>query len=114
MANQIMTTNNVPLAVINGALGGQTIAFFQRNDANHLDPNTNYGRTLRRLQKAGVAGAIRTILFYQGESDGNNGASIKPASPRSGPTGSKIIHRLRSSTSSKCESAHVARRQVQC
>ena len=75
MANQIMTTNNVPLAVINGALGGQTIAFFQRNDANHLDPTTNYGRTLRRLQKAGVAGAIRTILFYQGESDGNNGAS---------------------------------------
>jgi hypothetical protein len=75
MANQIVTANSVPLAVINGGFGGQTIAFFQRNDANHLDPNTNYGRLFRRLQKAGVAGAVRTILFYQGESDANNGAS---------------------------------------
>ena len=75
MANQIMTSNNVPLAVFNGALGGQLISFFQRNDALHNDVSTNYGRLLRRLQRAGVAGAVRSILFYQGESDANNGAS---------------------------------------
>jgi hypothetical protein len=75
MANQIMSSNNVPIAVINSGFGGQLIAFFQRNDANHLDPNTNYGRLFRRLQRAGVAGGVRSILFWQGESDANNGAS---------------------------------------
>ena len=75
MANQIMMSNNVPLAVFNGAFGGQLISFFQRNDAMHDDVSTNYGRLLRRLQRAGVAGAVRTILFYQGESDANNGSS---------------------------------------
>ena len=75
MANQIMTTNNVPLAVFNGAFGGQVISFFQRNDALHNDISTNYGRLLSRLQRAGVAGAVRTILFYQGESDYNDAAT---------------------------------------
>ena len=75
MANQIMTTNNVPLAVFNGAFGGQPISFFQRNDAMHNDIATNYGRLLSRLQRAGIAGAVRTILFYQGESDHNDGAT---------------------------------------
>ena len=69
MANQIMTANNVPLAIFNAAFGGQLISFFQRNDALHDDISTNYGRLLRRLQRAGVAGSVRTILFYQGESD---------------------------------------------
>ena len=75
MANQIMASNNVPLAVFNGGFGGQLISFFQRNDAMHDDVATNYGRLLRRLQRAGVAGAVRTILFYQGEADANDGAA---------------------------------------
>ena len=74
MANQIMTTNNVPLAVFNGAFGGQPISFFQRNNALHDDIATNYGRLLRRLQRARVAGSVRTLLYYQGESDGGNAA----------------------------------------
>ena len=74
MANQIMTSNNIPVAVTNAALGGQPIDFFLRNDSNHADLLTNYGRLLSRLQKAGIAGAVRTILFYQGESDKNDAA----------------------------------------
>ena len=75
MANQVMSANNIPVAVINAAFGGQPISFFQRNDANHTDLSTNYGRLLSRLQRAGIAGGVRTILFYQGESDNNDAAS---------------------------------------
>jgi hypothetical protein len=73
MANQIATANNVPVAVINGGFGGSPITFFSRNDALHTDITTNYGRLLQRLQRGGLAGAVRTILFYQGESDDNDG-----------------------------------------
>ncbi len=75
LGNQLMTANSIPVAMIVGAQGGQPISFFQRNDANHTDLSTNYGRVLTRLQKAGVAGGIRAILFYQGESDNDDGAT---------------------------------------
>ena len=47
--------------------------FFQRNDALHTDLTTNYGRLLDRLQRAGVAGAVRGS-FLPGRSDNNDGA----------------------------------------
>ena len=75
MGNQIVTANSIPVAIINAAFGGQAISFFQRNDANHSDLSTNYGRLLSRLQRAGLAGAVRTVLFYQGESDKNDAAA---------------------------------------
>jgi hypothetical protein len=47
------------------------IAHFQRNDRDPTDPDTNYGRLLTRARNAGVASAVRAILWYQGESDGS-------------------------------------------
>ncbi len=60
----------VPVAIINGADPGKPIEFFQRNDVEHTDPSTNYGRLLQRLNNAGLASHIRAMMFYQGESDG--------------------------------------------
>ncbi len=73
LAHQLMTQNSVPVAIFNGGNSGQPMTFFQRNDANPTDVATNYGRLLSRLRSAGVDGAVRSILYYQGESDFGNG-----------------------------------------
>ncbi|MDX6258596.1 MAG: hypothetical protein QOH84_284, partial [Kribbellaceae bacterium] len=68
MGRRIVDTYKVPVALINGAHGGQPISFFQRNDANPDDVNTNYGRLRQRLTGAGVINQVRGVLWYQGES----------------------------------------------
>ena len=77
MGNLLMSNNNVPIAIMNGGNGGQPISFFQRNDANPADILTNYGRLLYRMQNGGLAGAVRAILFYQGEADNGQGAQYQ-------------------------------------
>lgn len=74
MARQLSADRGIPVAVVNGALGGRPIAYFARNDAQPTDPATNYGRLLQRLTAAGLVGpgAIDGLLWYQGESDGDN------------------------------------------
>ncbi len=74
MAHDLVQEHQVPLAVFNGAHGGQPIGFFQRDDANHANTTTNYGRLHRRLEAAGVADYVRAVLYFQGESDGANAA----------------------------------------
>ncbi|WP_164992569.1 sialate O-acetylesterase [Streptomyces sp. L2] len=59
----------IPIAILNGAHGGQPSTFFQRNDNSPTDLATNYGRLLRRVQTAGLADAVRGVIWYQGESD---------------------------------------------
>ena len=76
MANLICTTYGIPVCILNGAHPGQPISFFERNDGNTTDINTNYGRLLRRTQLAVVQNNIRAILFYQGESDANIGTTL--------------------------------------
>ncbi|MEV5960226.1 sialate O-acetylesterase [Kribbella sp. NPDC051952] len=74
MGRQIVNKYKVPVALFNGAHGGQPISFFQRNDANPNDLNTNYGRLRQRLVAAGVISHLRGVLWYQGESDNDNAA----------------------------------------
>ena len=74
MGRQIVDKYKVPVALFNGAHGGQPINFFQRNDANPDDLNTNYGRLRQRLTTAGVISQVRGVLWYQGESDNDNAA----------------------------------------
>ena len=96
MANQIMTTNNVPLAVFNGAFGGQPISFFQRNDALHNDISTNYGRLLQPPAKSRSRGRRSHDLVLSGRERCERRCDvIRRASPRSVLTGSKTIHRSR-------------------
>jgi PKD repeat protein len=72
MGRVLIDTHGIPLAILNGARGGQPISYFQRNDAASTDLTNNYGRLLTRVRAAGLEEGIRAILFYQGESDGGN------------------------------------------
>jgi PKD repeat protein len=72
MSGALSEAHDMPIAIINAANGGQPIGFFQRNDDNPLDTNTNYGRLLTRIQAARLQEGIRAILWYQGESDGGD------------------------------------------
>jgi hypothetical protein len=74
MARLLSDTHGVPVAIINGARGGQPISYFQRDDADPADMATNYGRLLFRARSAGVADGIRAVLYYQGEADGADAA----------------------------------------
>ena len=77
MGNLLMTQNNVPVAILNAGHGGEPIAFFQRNNANPTDATTNYGRLLQRVHAAGLDNSIRSILWYQGESDFGQAANYE-------------------------------------
>jgi hypothetical protein len=69
LGRRILDTYGIPVAIINGARGGWPITSFQRNDANHEDLGTNYGRALYRAAQAGGRDHIRAVFWYQGESD---------------------------------------------
>ena len=77
LGNRLVTQNNVPVAILNGGNGGQPISFFQRNDSDPEDLSTNYGRLLYRAEMGGLDGAVRSILYYQGEADNNQGAEYE-------------------------------------
>jgi carbohydrate esterase-like sialic acid-specific acetylesterase len=72
MGRRLVDTYRVPVALLNGAHGGQPIAFFQRNDGSPDDGATNYGRLRQRLVAAGALNKTRGLLWYQGESDNDN------------------------------------------
>ncbi|GAA2608189.1 sialate O-acetylesterase [Paractinoplanes durhamensis] len=69
LGRRIVDTYGIPVALLNGAHDAQPIGFFQRDDADPRDPDTNYGRLLDRAARAGLQDRIRGILWYQGESD---------------------------------------------
>lgn len=72
MAKTNLDKYGIPVAIINGGIGARSITFFQRNDANPTDVNTNYGQTLNRLKRARLHDKLCAILFYQGENDGGD------------------------------------------
>jgi len=69
MANLIVSQQGIPVAVINGAHGGQEIGFFQRDETNTESLTSNYGRLLHRVRQAGLQNSLRGAFFYQGEAD---------------------------------------------
>lgn len=72
LARRIVEEDRIPVALINGAVGGTTVAQHQRDAQNPTNLNTIYGRLLWRTQQAQVATKARALLWYQGESDGAN------------------------------------------
>jgi Carbohydrate esterase, sialic acid-specific acetylesterase len=72
MGRRIVDTYRVPVALLNGAHGGQPIAFFQRDDADPDRITSNYGRLRQRLASAGLTDHVRGVFFYQGEADNDN------------------------------------------
>jgi len=71
MAELLMSRYQVPIALINGAVGGTSSGQHQRNDLDPADLSTIYGRLLYRAGQASVAATARSLLWYQGESDGD-------------------------------------------
>jgi hypothetical protein len=76
MSRLIIDTFKVPVAIFNGATSGQPVSFFQKNNNNPTDGNTNYGRLLTRLKKVGLSSAVKSLFWYQGEGDALNNTSI--------------------------------------
>jgi len=75
-ANRLMDYLQMPIAVINGAVGGTLIALHLRDDLDPENLNTIYGRLLYRANKSGLASKARAIIWHQGESDGQGDPAI--------------------------------------
>jgi len=76
LAKKIIDEFDVPVAIFNGAHGGQPISFFQAPTDYSSSTNSNYGRLYYRLNKTGLKNAVRGVLWSQGEADSfTNGLS---------------------------------------
>jgi len=60
----------IPTCIINGGGAASTIELNLRNNSNHTDFNTLYGRQLYRTKKAGLTDKVKAIFWFQGESNG--------------------------------------------
>ena len=69
LAKMLKDQLNIPIAIFNGAHGGQPISFFNRPNDYQTSTNSNYGRLYYRLNKSGLKNYVRTILWSQGEAD---------------------------------------------
>jgi len=69
LAKRLVESQQVPICIINGAVGGTRIDQHQRNSDNPEDLSTIYGRLLWRVRQARLTHGIRAVLWHQGESD---------------------------------------------
>jgi hypothetical protein len=72
MAAKLSQAHQVPIALFNGAEGGEALAYFTRNDKDPTDLATNYGRMLQQTRSAGFDRSLRAVFWYQGEADANS------------------------------------------
>ncbi len=87
LAKRLVASNQIPVCIIQAAIGGSRIDEHQASPADHGDLSTMYGRMLWRVRQARLTHGIRGILWHQGEND--QGAD--------GPTGGfgwESYHRL--------------------
>ncbi|MEZ4995760.1 MAG: hypothetical protein R2824_35415, partial [Saprospiraceae bacterium] len=54
LAKNIIEQHQIPIAVINGAVGGQVIENLTADPYNHFNPSTIYGQWLTRVDQAGI------------------------------------------------------------
>jgi hypothetical protein len=67
--------HGIPIGLINGAVGGTSITLHQRDPNDPMNLDTIYGRMLFRVTEAEVAASAKAMIWYQGESDGNDAAT---------------------------------------
>jgi len=76
LARQLVESQKMPICIINGAVGGTLIEAHQRNSKNPTDPETIYGRLLKRIELARLTHGIRGAFWHQGENNqGSQGAT---------------------------------------
>jgi carbohydrate esterase-like sialic acid-specific acetylesterase len=71
MGQLLVDELQVPIAILNGAIGATPIIWHQRQDTFPENTATNYGRLLFRARAAGLDQHIRALIWYQGEADSN-------------------------------------------
>ena len=69
LAKRLVASQQVPVCIINGAVGGTRIDQHQRRMDDPTNRETIYGRMLWRVRQAKLTHGIRAILWHQGESD---------------------------------------------
>ncbi|RLS52420.1 MAG: DUF2341 domain-containing protein [Planctomycetota bacterium] len=69
LARKLVTKHNIPVCIVNGAVGGTRIDQHQRLASNPTDATTLYGRLLGRIAGAGLQHGVRAIFWHQGEND---------------------------------------------
>ncbi|MDN3492729.1 sialate O-acetylesterase [Winogradskyella bathintestinalis] len=69
LARMLMDDLQIPIAIFNGAHGGQPIEFFQAPNDYSTSTASNYGRMYYRLNKTGLKNNVRAILWSQGEAN---------------------------------------------
>ncbi|MCU0427751.1 MAG: hypothetical protein MUF71_19230 [Candidatus Kapabacteria bacterium] len=69
LADELMRSQQMPICVLNLGIEGSIIEAHFPDAANPLNPRTWYGRMLWRLRESGLSRAIKTFVWYQGESN---------------------------------------------
>ena len=69
LGRRLSEQHQIPICLINGAVGGTRIDQHQRNPLDPTDVSTIYGRLLWRVQQAKLNHGIRAVLWHQGEND---------------------------------------------
>jgi len=70
LARLLVDAKGIPVAIFNGAVGGQPISYFLTHIDYRLDLGRNYGNLYYRLNKTGLKDKVKAIFWAQGETDG--------------------------------------------
>jgi hypothetical protein len=69
LGNHLVASQQIPICILNGAVGGSRIDQHQRSRENPNDHETIYGRLLSRLEQSQLTHGVRGVFWYQGEND---------------------------------------------
>jgi autotransporter-associated beta strand protein len=76
LAKRLLANNNMPICIINGAIGGTRIDQHRPNPAGHSLPGSLYSiyaNLYNRVVGANLTHGIRGVLWHQGEQDQGSG-----------------------------------------
>lgn len=69
LQQQIHAHQKIPICILNGGVGATTIERHEPDTLNPASPETIYGNLLTRIQRSGLQTSVRTLIWYQGESN---------------------------------------------
>ncbi|MCO6479662.1 MAG: T9SS type A sorting domain-containing protein [Phaeodactylibacter sp.] len=73
LAKKIAAEQGVPVAILNGGIGGIAIDNMLPDPADPHSPYHSYGQFFQRVGRSGLSNHIRAILFFQGETNALQG-----------------------------------------
>jgi len=78
MARDLVDQMQVPIAIFNGAQGGERVNYFLSTYVQPKDSSNNYKRLMSRLNAYDLTGSVRAVFYYQGEADTANNVDPTP------------------------------------